>query len=101
VTAGPAGDSDADIARAVLGEALAQVGAEERALLRVALTRAAGEVDEDTERMLKLLVRFDAGHGSTLPRAERLALASALRQFRGLSWTGSHEVAEVNDAARS
>lgn len=94
MTTSPAGDSE--LARAVVREALAEVGAEERALLRVALTRAAGEVDEDTERMLKLLVRFDDGRGAALPRAERWALAGALRRFRGMSWAGSFEAAQVH-----
>lgn len=96
MTTEPAGDNELE--RAVMREALALFGAEERALLRVALTRAAGEVDEDSERMLRLLVRFDAGRCSTMPRAERWALASALREYRGMSWATSHDAAQVHGA---
>lgn len=96
MTAAPAGDDE--LARAVVREALAEVGAEERALLRVALTRASGDVDKDTEQMLKLLVRFDDGRCAALLRAERWALAGALRRFRGMTWTGSFEAAQVHGA---
>lgn len=88
---------DSELSSAVVREALAQFGAEERALLRVALARAAGEADEDAERMLMLLAQHDAGRGSALLPHERWLLASALRQFRGMSWQQSQEVALVHE----
>lgn len=88
---------DAELSRAVLREALRALGTEERALLRVALARAAGDFDEDNEQMLRLLMRFDTQGSSTLHPEERWALASALRRLRGASWAESHELARVHD----
>lgn len=88
---------DAELSRAVLREALRVLGAEERALLRVALARASGSIDEDNEDMLRLLMRFDTGGSSRLRGDERWALASALRRLRGASWALSHELARVHD----
>jgi hypothetical protein len=86
VTIGPAAD---------MREALEGFDAEERALLRVALTRASGDVDRDTERGLSLLVRYDTGRCSSLVPADRWELASALRRFRGMSWRVANDVARA------
>jgi len=98
VTAPLLGDSDSELCRAVMREALALVTAEERALLRVALTRADNNTDKDTEHMLRLLVQHDSGRTSALPSADRWALASALRIYRGLSWPGSFAAAQVQES---
>lgn len=92
------GDSDDDLCRAVMREALALVTAEERALLRVALTRADNDTDENTERMLRLLLHYDSERTSELPLCDRLELASALRLFRGMSWLGSFVAARVHES---
>lgn len=86
---------DDELTRAVMRQALEQVGAEERALLRVALARAAGDIDPDAEHELRLLLHFDAGRVSSLATPERWALASALRRMRGMGWVAAHEVAQV------
>lgn len=101
MTAPLLGDSDGELCRAVMREALALVTAEERALLRVALTRTDKKPDKDTERMLRLLVHYDSGRTSALPTADRWALASALRSFRGMSWLGSFAAAQVHESATS
>ncbi|MFO1076446.1 MAG: hypothetical protein U1E73_01830 [Planctomycetota bacterium] len=87
---------DAELSRAVLREALRALGTEERALLRVALARGAGDIDEDNEHMLRLLTRFDTRGTSTMRPEERWALASALRRLRGVPWAASHEAANVH-----
>jgi superfamily I DNA/RNA helicase len=98
VTGPHLGDSDGELCRAVMREALALVTAEERALLRVALTRADNNTDKDTERMLRLLLHYDSGRTSALPPGDRWALASALRMLRGLSWLGSFAAAQVHES---
>ncbi|MCA8975619.1 MAG: hypothetical protein KDC98_12935 [Planctomycetes bacterium] len=80
----------------MLREALVTMTAEERGLLRVALTRDSERFDEGDERLLRLLVQFDARGCAGLGSEDRWALASALRRFRGLSWARSYVVAQVH-----
>lgn len=87
-----------ELTAAVVKEAVAHLDAEERALLRLALTRPSGEIDKDTERMLSLLVKHDTQQSASFDLAERWALAAALRRFRGMSWTRSHELAQRPEA---